>query len=153
MKEIQLTQGKTTTVDDEDFEWASKIKWNYHNGYARRNVKVNGKSVSYFMHRIITNAPGKMEVDHIDGNTLNNQRKNLRVCTTSQNQANRPKSKNNTSGYKGVSWHKKNKKWFAQVNKNGKRVFGKYFESAEEAAEAYKKAAIEHFGEFAKEKI
>jgi hypothetical protein len=75
--------------------------------------------------------------------------KNLRLATSSQNCANSPKSKNNTSGYKGVTWHKQHKKWYAQISKDRKNYFlGLYFK-AEEAALAYNKKALELFGEFA----
>lgn len=89
-------------------------------------------------------------VDHINGDTLDNRRSNLRLCTVSGNNHNRMKSKNNTSGYKGVSWLKQNQKWRAYIKVNSKdKHLGCYLDK-EDAARAYDKAAKEYFGEFAR---
>jgi len=149
MKEITLTRGKIALVDDDDFEWLSKFRWRaYRNQcgcwYARR-----GES-SIFMHREILGEPLGVEVDHRDGDGLNNQRYNLRLATHSQNLCNRGKQRNNTSGYKGVSWFKRVGKWHARIQINGRDKHLGYFDILEEAARAYNVAALEHFGEFAK---
>ena len=79
------------------------------------------------MHSVIAKTPKGLETDHIDGDTLNNQKRNLRVCTKSQNQHNRKISSNNKSGFKGVSYNKKNKKWQADIQCNGVKIYLGYF--------------------------
>lgn len=88
-------------------------------------------------------------VDHIDGNRLNNNVSNLRICTPSQNQGNRKLSKNSTSGFKGVCWQKNLKKWQMACRIGGKRVYA-WFDDKEDAARAYDKVASEAHGAFAK---
>lgn len=147
-KIIALTQGKVAQVSDHRFDYLNQWKW-YANKdgnkwYARRNE--GNKSVK--MHRQITGVTDpEIDVDHRDGDGLNNTDENLRVCTATQNLANRGKTKRNTSGYKGVS--KIRGRWYADLMKGGKHVFRGYFSTAEEAARAYDKAAREHYGEFA----
>lgn len=122
----------------------------HSSGY--RIIKINGKP--HKEHRLIfLMYYGYLpkEVDHIDGNKLNNRIENLRSATTSQNQHNRTKYKNNTSGYKGVSFYGKNKYkcWGANIQVNGKQKHLGYFLTPEEAFAAYCKAALELHGEFA----
>lgn len=96
------------------------------------------------------NPPIGMQVDHIDGNGLNNQRSNLRIATHLQNQRNRQHmNKNNSSGYRGVTWCKGAGRWMAQLSLNYKHVHLGLFDSPIDAAIAYDHAVIEHFGEFA----
>lgn len=149
MKKIQLTQGKVATVDDEDFEWLNQWKWcatchknNSNNFYAIRAE--NGTNV--LMHRVILKTA--QYVDHINGNTLDNRKENLRPCNPSQNIANSKISKNNKSGYKGV--YKARNKWRANIMIAGKTIHLGTWETAEMAAMAYDKKAKEVFGEFAK---
>jgi hypothetical protein len=151
VKRIKLSRGKYTFVDDEDFERLNEFGWyaskgNGNNFYAqRRKCKIH-----VFMHREILPCPKGFQIDHIDGDGLNNQKKNLRVCTTSQNQFNRGKIKNSTSGYKGVTWDKRSKKWLAQININKEHKNLGLFDSKEDAALAYNIAAERYHGEFAK---
>lgn len=120
------------------------------NGY--RLVCVDGKR--YMAHRVIwmmqTGAWPERTIDHIDGNKDNNSWVNLRAATDSQNQHNRPKPRSNTSGYKGVSWHRNNHKWRASIMVNNKAVWLGSFDTPELAAEAYSKAAERLHGEFAR---
>ena len=117
-------------------------------GYLR--IGINGKI--YYAHRFVFlmhHGYLPEQIDHIDGNRANNAIENLRPATNSQNQQNRAKQKTNTSGYKGVHWRKDAGKWQAQIAINGKRKHLGYFDTAEQAHEAYCKTAIELHGEFA----
>lgn len=154
-KEIKLTQGKVAIVDDEDYGWLNQWKWSTRttkrNVYAeRRDYRMgrrNAKSIS--MHRLITNAPPELQVDHKDGDGLNNQKSNLRLCTQKQNSANQRRHKNNSTGFIGVTTHRGENVWRAQIGIDGKRTYIGRFKTPEEAARAYDKRARETFGEFA----
>lgn len=156
MKEIQLTKGKVALVDDEDYEGLSRFKWcaqkSRNTYYAVRNSSrdTNGKGHKIRMHRVIMDTPDGMLTDHIDGNGLNNQRSNLRICTMAENQQNQGKQQHNTSGFKGVSFHTHTKKWRACISVAGKQHYLGYFTTKEEAYEAYCKACIELHGGFAR---
>lgn len=152
--EIPLTQGKVALVDREDYEELSKYKWCAHKKlrtfYAVRNSTKDfrGKGHTIQMHRKIINCPIGMEIDHIDGNGLNNTRANLRVCTHSQNLMNIGKRSNNTSGFKGVSFDKQLKKWLASIHINCKQKNLGLFATAEDAYKAYCDACIKYHREF-----
>ncbi|KKR03301.1 MAG: Pathogenesis-related transcriptional factor and ERF protein [Microgenomates group bacterium GW2011_GWC1_39_12] len=123
MKRIPLTKGRCAVVDDEDFAMLNKLKWHYSGGYARSNISVQGgRKRIISMHSIINCTPSGFFTDHIDRNTLNNTRKNLRTVTRSQNAFNINIPKNNTSGYIGVHWHKYAKKWRSYIELNGRRI-------------------------------
>ena len=146
MKEIQLNHGYVALVDDEDFERLSKWKWVYADGRAVRYDSRSKKTI--YMHRVIIDTPDGMYTDHIKtGDTLNNQKSNLRVCTYSQNQANRGLNKNNTSGFKGVS--RDGKKWRAVIMVDNKYIRLSCHDTPEQAARVYDEAAKKYFGEFA----
>lgn len=154
MKEIQLTQGKVTKVDDEDFEFLNRWKWQAQvigkKCYATRCVKRNCIKTYYYIHReIIGVTDSKVKVDHRDGDGLNNQRYNLRKATHTQNIQNSEKSKNNTTGYKGVFLNKGTNKYFVQMMYQGKYFRSYSYNTPEEAAHVYDEAAKEHHGEFA----
>lgn len=139
MKEIPLTRGKFAIVSDEDFEKLAVFRWYCDTkGYACRSVKINGRYTTEKMHRTVIMAKPGEEVDHIDGNPLNNTRKNLRLCTHAENQANRTRlQKNNTSGYSGV--RKNRNKWCAILWRGGKGIYLGSFDTKEEAIEARKR--------------
>ena len=148
MQRIVLTKGKSVVVDKNDFGWLNRWKWTYHvKGYAYRMV--NRKSI--LMHRLINKTPAGMETDHINRNGLDNRRSNLRSCTHSQNVANSEKQKNNTSGFKGVSFlssgTRKNR-WAAEIKVNGKKIFLGYFIRPEIASSVYQNAALKYHKEF-----
>lgn len=144
MKKIILPRGKVVLIDDEDFEKIKKYKWHFALGYAKTNIP--GKKSPQLMHRIILNAPVGMDVDHINGNGLDNRKKNIRICTHSQNLFNQGKYKNNTSGLKGVSIHRN--KWIAKISVKGKRIELGYFKTKELAYKAYCIACKKYHGEY-----
>lgn len=152
-KEIELTQGKFAIVDDDDYEWLNKHKWcackSRKTWIAKRGIGGRNNRTYELMHRAIMKPPKDVWIDHIDGNALNNTRENLRFCTRYQNQQNRPKNKNNASGYKGVYLHKQTRKWRARIYANGKNHSLGLFSTPEEAALAYDNAAKELHSEFA----
>ena len=155
MKMIMLSNGGACRVSDEDFDRLSQFKWMRDKaGYARRCERSNGRARYFFMHREVIGAPPRVHVDHVDGDTLNNCRDNLRFCTSSQNQANRKRlSRNSRSNYRGVVFNKRCAKWQAQIKVLGRNIYLGVFHSEEDAAKAYDAAAIQHFGEFANPNI
>ena len=150
-KIIPLSRGLETIVDENMFEELSKHKWHIHDSrgklYAYGYIRHLRRHVK--MHRMIINAPSDKDVDHINGDTLDNRKSNLRLCNQSQNQANRKMNKNNKSGYRGVHWDEQGRRWKAQIKVNGKKIGLGLFYDKNEAALAYNIAAKESFGEFA----
>ena len=154
---MALTPHRTQLVwlDAVDKEWADQHKWRNSNGYAVRNVAVNGgKRRTISLHREIIKRklglceiPEEKWVDHIDGDTFNNTRSNLRLCTPQQSARNRKRPRNNTSSQKGVYWDKDQKKWRAEIYDMRKIDLGRY-NTLQEAAEVRRKAEEELFGEF-----
>jgi len=150
-KIITLTQGKEAIVDDVDFDELSKYKWYYDTyGYAGRTIsrKLGKKNIK--MHRVIMKTPTGMETDHLDGNPLNNQRNNLRICTHSENIKNQKRRADNTSGYRGVSFRSDTGKWGACIWNNNQHYSLGAFENPIDAALAYDEAAKKYHGEFAR---
>jgi hypothetical protein len=159
VKTIPLTQGKEALVDDCDYEYLVQWKWQFQReghrrtGYAVRIQRTGEKRSHLCMHRLVATRSGLVidgkQLDHVDGDGLNNCRGDLRVSTTSQNHANRRRNRNNTSGFKGVTWNKRWKKWVAQIEVAGQNLYLNGFDDPRDAARAYNEAALEHFGEFA----
>jgi hypothetical protein len=150
-KFIHLTQGLQTVIDDEDYEKVRQFRW-----YAARASKntfraiSDGPGKSTLLHRFILDAPRNMEVDHIDGNSLNNMRNNLRLCTHQQNLSGQHTQSYKSSMYKGVTWRKDRNKWQASIKYNGKRISLGVHITQEDAAKAYDNMALKLFGEFAR---
>lgn len=148
--EIPLSRGYVTRIDAADRVFTDGHSW-YADIHPRRRAVyarawIDGENVN--MHSLL--CPDWAWVDHADGDGLNNCRRNLRDGTGFRNSANRELASNNTSGYKGVDWNKKNEKWRATITANGKQIHLGYFGTPEEAADAYDQAAVHHFGEYAK---
>lgn len=144
MKTIYLTQGKLAKVDDEDYSTINSFRWQAVKGrytyYARGG--------DWYMHQMVLNKPYD-RIDHINGDGLDNQKSNLRLANKSENARNCKLQKNNTSGFRGVSFQKQLRKWMAYIKLNNKRVYIGVFFTKEEAAYARDEMAIKHHGEFA----
>jgi hypothetical protein len=148
MKKIPLTQGKFALVDDEDYGVLVLRKWHYsHYGYAAAR---GGRNKTTYMHRVLSSPPLGLEVDHINGDRLDNRRENLRNVTRRQNNMNRKSRKNTSSQFKGVHFRKDTKKYTAYIDHGKNRVRLGCFNTEKGAALAYNEAAIKRFGEFAR---
>lgn len=149
-KTIPLSRGFTTEVSDADFARVNQFSWSCdRNGYAVRNMRLGPKRYRKVMlHRFIMGFPRGFDVDHIDGDRLNNQRSNLRTATRSQNSANRG-STGGTSRFKGVRFCKDKGRFRAEIWVDGRNIHLGYFDVETEAAKAYNEAAVTHYGEFA----
>jgi hypothetical protein len=151
---VELTQAKWAKVDVEDIPLVIGRAWRYSSeGYACTADYLNRRNIQ--MHRLLLGLPpGRYpQVDHINHQTLDNRRSNLRVATYSQSQANTRKRKGTTSQFKGVYWLEAKGLWTVRIGVDGERRFLGNFqgtpEGEREAARAYNAAAIEAFGEFA----
>jgi hypothetical protein len=156
--QIPLTKGQCATIDEEDLPLLGHYKWQAEQTsmgdfYAvRTGWTPEGTSYRIAMHRVIAGALDGEEVDHEDGDKLNNTRRNLRRCTHAQNRRNRPTRRDNTSGYKGVHFNPKRvaHPWQTSIGTGDAREYLGCYETAEEAADAYNRAAIAKHGEFAR---
>lgn len=155
MKKIDVSTPKYpdtfALVDDKDYSALVKHKWTA--------VKFRNSSTLYvfrgwkgsrqYMHTVILGEKKGLEVDHRDNNGLNNCRDNLRHCTHAQNMQNRKIQGNNRSGYKGVFWCKREKRWIASIGVQGKQItLGRFF-CLIKAAKVYDTAARKYHGEYA----
>lgn len=151
---VPLTRGLLAVIDSQDVHLVEKKNWHAskqrNTFYAKANVTLpGGKRALISMHRALMGFPD-MEVDHKDGDGLNNRRQsNLRLATRPQNMQNRGAQKNNTSGFKGVWYQKKADKWYAAIRFHGSRKYLGPFKSAELASEAYLAEAKARHGDFA----
>jgi hypothetical protein len=147
VREIPLTKGYSAIVDDEDYNLLNTHRW-------KANVTAFGQAYAMRaglkMHRVIMNAPKGMVVDHINGNTLDNRKENLRVCEQKFNARNRcvRKTTQKSSRFKGVHLDPSGL-WVSGIRVNGRKKSLGYFNKEIDAALAYNQAALEHFGEYA----
>lgn len=147
-KVIVLTNGGEALVSDQDYFWLAQRSWyRMSTGYASCDLWGRRGGMKVLMHRLILLAKDTATVDHINGNTLDNRRENLRLATQSQQNANRHKI-TGKSEFKGVYRRRDGLKWCAQI-KNGVMIYLGSFTNELDAARAYNLAALKHFGGFA----
>lgn len=145
IRKVAMTNGMTALVDEEDYEKVMGFNWYLKN---KRYAAAGDKTL--FMHRLLLPEcpPWPLgEIDHINGNGLDNRRSNLRICTKAQNQWNARRRTDNTTGYKGVSKH--GNRFKAYIFADGKQIHLGMFATPEEAAEQYKIASRKYYGEYA----
>lgn len=159
MKQIPLTKGQFALVDDEDYQRVIQHKWSASrsiNGnvfYAKTRLK-EGRGLQnriVAMHRIILGVTDpNIHVDHINGIGTDNRRSNLRLCSRSENGANRSATRVSSTGYKGVYCYNAKYGWVARIVHEGSSVYIGTFPTPEDAARAYNEAALRYHGEFAR---
>lgn len=151
---VTLTKGFEAIIDAADVALVDNGNWyalvNRQTVYAARTVGRRVDKVGVLMHRVITSAPHGMDVDHINGNGLDNRRSNLRLATRSENMRNSRQSSANTSGFKGVGWSKRDNNWRASITIDGRQHYIGAFSTPEIAHAAYMEVAERLFGEFAR---
>lgn len=155
MRLITLTKGLFTKVDDSDFEqlvgksWVAS--WSGDKWYVKCHQPIAEGDRDLYMHRhVLGITDPRQHVDHKDGDTLNNQRSNLRPTTMSRNLANARRRSDNVSGFKGVCWLNREKRFRARIQDHGREIHVGVYLTAREAAIAYDLAAVQAYGEFAK---
>lgn len=149
--EVPLSRGYVALIDESDAARVLAHRWSARPGgrtvYGQRSVRrPDGVRTKQSLHSFIT---GFAETDHIDGDGLNNRRSNLREASRGENKRNQRRYQSNTSGFKGVSWHRGHEKWSAYIGLDGKLRHLGYFLSAEEAARVRDDAARGLHGDFA----
>jgi hypothetical protein len=129
--------------------------WCISNGYCVRSNTASRKTITIKLHRLIAalyfgiDAIKDKEIDHINGNKIDNRKCNLRICSHSENCRNRAKYISNTSGFKGVTWFKRDSNWRVRITVNGDEKLVGYFDDKLEAAREYDKASKYYHKEFA----
>lgn len=155
--EFMLSTGLRVLVDDIDADLANKV-WSDNNGYCMRVLNRPGY-VTETLHEVIMRRvigrelTADEEVDHINRVRSDNTRDNLRIATRMQNMANQGIRKNNTSGYKGVNYDSRRKKWYVQIRDKDARITFGSFDTPELAAIAYNEKAKELHGDFAYQNV
>lgn len=143
--ELDITKKRKTIIDSEDYDKVKDYKWHLlKTGYVATSVGGRKNKKMIYIHRLITNCPDGKVVDHINGNPLDNRKKNLRICLHIENCLNRKKSSINTktSKYKGVHFDKNRNKWRTSIRVNGTNFYLGRFNSEIEAKNAYDNFAI-----------
>lgn len=162
MKQINLTQGQVTQVDDDLYDWLNQWKWYYRKRTGKRTGgdvvrSLHGyddeghvKTKTLYMSNLLLPVPPGFVVDHADCNPLNNQRSNLRRATYRNNNTNSTVRKNNKLGVKGVYWHEAKQRYVVQLSMNGKKKWIGNYKSLEEARKVSEQALKKHHGKFAR---
>lgn len=153
---IRMAQPRYAKVDPADYKRLREYEWfsikGTRNFYAVRRVKgTNGTRFAMtYMHRELIEFPDGMLIDHVNQNSMDNRRANLRAATRAQNIRNRKKFSNSTgSKYKGIYWDKNRKRWITRIMLEKKKIHLGYFQNEIDAAKAYDRAARKYHGEFA----
>ena len=131
-----------TIIDAEDVDKVKGNKWSISKGYVSTDIDGKTKYIPYFIKK------GQL-IDHKDRDPLNNTKNNLRICTQTENNRNIGVRANSKSGYKGVYWEEKGKRWVARISENKTNHCLGRFQNKIDAAKAYNRAALIYFGEFA----
>jgi hypothetical protein len=135
-------------IDNEDWKEVKKHKWSINNPSKRAKYVRSSKHI--LLHRYIMNASKDKEVDHINGNPLDNRKQNLRICNKNENSKNRKVNINSSSGYRGVYWDMESNKWAVAISFNKKRIKIGRFKRKTDAALIYNEVALKYHGEFAR---
>jgi hypothetical protein len=142
-------KGEEFYFDLEDYDKIKDYCWFINIGYVKTNININNIQKQIFLHSlIIFKNNNLLDIDHIDGNPLNNRKYNLRICTHQQNGMNMKIPSHNTSGFKGVTWCKDKNKWRAQIKLNQKMIYLGYYKNKEDAIDARIEAEKKYFGEY-----
>lgn len=147
---------KAFYFDKEDYDKIKGYCWRESNkGYVESSKHVavknefgDTKNRQIFLHRLVTNPPDGVFVDHIKHNKFDNRKSMLRFVTKPQNAMNAEPPKNNTSGIVGVCWHSRDKVWQARIKVNYKYIHLGYFDNFEDAVKARKSAEEKYFGDY-----
>jgi len=154
---VPLTKGYEAVIDAADVSLVEGFNWCAHEvrkkgavckAYAVRTALHSGRNITVLMHRVVLKAGREFEVDHRDSDGLNNRRSNLRIATPSENRKNQVIGSRNTSGVKGVSWHRKAGKWSVEIHSEGKKTYLGLFADIDAAAAAYASASKRIHGDF-----
>ena len=147
---VPLTRGLFALIDRDSVESVGQFNWYAQKTacgyYASRGLRTMTSYQVLPLHALLAS----LGADHINGNSLDNRKCNLRSATVSQNAKNRAKSRNSKSRFKGVSWSRRDSKWAAEIQVDKRRIWLGYFSDELEAAKSYDCAARQYHGDFAR---
>lgn len=147
-----FSDGSEFYFDLEDYDKIKQFYWIKEHGYARTTVRIHKKHTRIYLHRLIMNPESGMVIDHIDCNSFNNRKNNLRIVTQAENNRNKRLSPKNKSGRTGVFWLNSSEKWMVNISYNNKSIYIGLFENKEDAIKARRKAEDYYYGEYGHER-